>query len=258
MSFLMEFELNLVNGILLALAGFAAGFINIIAGGGAMITVPLMILLGIPADVANGSNRLAVITQSLAAVQRFNEKDVFKGVDVVALLAPCVLGTVLGALMISYVPAATLKYVLLGTMITIALAIMFFPESIFASEHDKPLHIREKPMGIFWMFVAGFYGGAIQAGVGFLLIAILGGVLRYDLIRGNALKMACTLLFGCLSFFIFVMRGQVWWGPAIILGISSVVGVIVSVDFAMKVEKKILKKILLAMVVLACVSALIS
>lgn len=254
----MEFELNLFTGSLLALAGFAAGFINIIAGGGAMITVPLMILFGMPADVANGSNRLAVITQSLVAVQQFKQKEVFKGIDVIALLSPCVLGTLLGALMISYVPEEILKMVLLGTMIVIATAIMFFPESVFANEHEEPLHIREKPAGIFWMFVAGFYGGAIQAGVGFLLIAILGGVLRYDLIRGNALKMACTLLFGCLSLLIFVVRGQVWWGPAIILGISSVAGVLVSVNFALKVEKKILKRILLGMVVLACISALVS
>jgi len=223
-----------------------------------MITVPLMILFGIPADVANGSNRLAVITQSLVAVQQFNQKEVFKGVDVIALLSPCVFGTLSGALLISYLPEDMMKMVILGTMIVIATAIMFFPESVFANEDEEPLHIKEKPVGIFWMFLAGFYGGAIQAGVGFLLIAILGGVLRYDLIKGNALKMACTLLFGCLSLLIFVMRGQVWWGPAIILGVSSVVGVLVSVNFAFKVQKKVLKRILLGMVVLACVSALVS
>jgi uncharacterized membrane protein YfcA len=254
----MEFELNLITGALLALAGFAAGFINIIAGGGAMITVPLMILFGMPADVANGSNRLAVITQSLVAVQQFNEKDIFKGIDLVALLAPTVFGTILGALLISYLPEEMIKMTLLGTMIVIALAIMFFPESVFSNEQETPLHIKEKPTGFFWMFLAGFYGGAIQAGVGFLLIAILGGVLRYDLVRGNALKMACTLLFGCLSLLIFVWRGQVWWGPAIILAVSSVLGVVVSVNFALKVEQKVLKRILLGMVVLACVSALIT
>lgn len=254
----MTFELNFYTGSLLAVAGFSAGFINIIAGGGAMITVPLMIIFGIPADVANGSNRLAVITQSLVAVQRFNQKDVFKGIDVIALLSPCVLGTLSGALLISYLPEQMIKMVLLGTMIVIASAIMFFPESVFADEDEEPFHIKEKPMGFLWMFLAGFYGGAIQAGVGFLLIAILGGVLRYDLIRGNALKMACTLLFGCLSLLIFVMRGQVWWGPAIILAVSSVAGVLVSVNFAFKVEKKVLQRILLAMVVLACLSALIT
>lgn len=254
----MEFELNLFTGALLAIAGFAAGFINIIAGGGAMITVPLMILFGMPADVANGSNRLAVITQSLVAVQRFNQKDIFKGIDIVALLAPTVLGTILGALLISYLPEHMIKMVLLSTMIVIAIAIMFFPESVFANEDEAPLHIRDRPSGIFWMFLAGFYGGAIQAGVGFLLLAILGGVLRYDLVRGNALKMVCTLLFGCLSLLIFVYRGQVWWGPAIILGISSVAGVIVSVNFALKVQQSTLKKILLAMVIVACLAALIS
>lgn len=254
----MEFELNLLSSVLLAIAGIAAGFINTLAGGGAMITVPLMILMGIPADIANGSNRLAVLTQSLTAVSRFNKHHVFKGIDIVAILVPTVLGTLLGALLISYVPVQFVKFVLLSTMIFISLAIMFFPESIFAKENEQALLMREKPSAIFWMFLAGFYGGAIQAGVGFVLIAILGAVLRYDLLRGNALKMVCTTLFGGLSFLVFYFRGQVWWQPAIILALSSMVGVVLSVNFAIKVEQKTLKRILLAMVVVACVAAMVS
>jgi len=254
----MELELNLLNSILLAIAGMVAGFINTLAGGGAMITVPLMILMGIPADIANGSNRLAVLTQSLSAVSRFNKHDVFKGIDIVAILVPTVLGTLLGALLISYVPENLVKMVLLSTMIFISIIIMFFPESIFAKEGEQALQMSERPSGIFWMFLAGFYGGAIQVGVGFVLIAILGAILRYDLVRGNALKMVCTTLFGGLSFLVFYFRGQVWWQPAIILAMSSMVGVMISVNFAIKVEQKTLKRILLSMVVLACLSAMFS
>ena len=254
----MEFELNLLSSILLAIAGVLAGFINTLAGGGAMITVPLMIILGIPADVANGSNRLAVLTQSLTAVKQFNKHDVFKGVDVIAILVPTILGTLLGAILISYVPEYLVKMMLLSTMIFISLIIMFFPESVFAKEDEYALAMRDKPSAIFWMFLAGFYGGAIQAGVGFVLIAILGAVLRYDLVRGNAIKMVCTSLFGGLSFLVFYFRDQVWWQPAIILAVSSMVGVVLSVNFAIKVEQKTLKRILLSMVVLACVSAMIA
>lgn len=254
----MEFELNLLNSLFLSLAGIAAGFINTLAGGGAMITVPLMILMGIPADVANGSNRLAVLTQSLTAVHRFKQHDVFDGVDIVALLAPTVMGTILGALLISYVPVQYVKVILLSTMIIIAVLIMFFPDNMFAGEGEQALKMSQKPSGVFWMFLAGFYGGAIQAGVGFVLIAILGAVLRYDLVRGNALKMVCTTVFGGLSFLVFYLRGQVWWQPALILAVSSALGVVLSVRFAIKVNQRTLKRILLSMVVLACVSALFS
>jgi uncharacterized protein len=254
----MEFELNLLNIVLLSLAGIAAGFINTLAGGGAMITVPLMILMGVPADVANGSNRLAVLTQSLTAVRTFHQRNTFQGVDIIPLLMPTILGTLLGALFISYMPEALVKTILLSTMIFVAVIIMFFPESVFAAEGEIPRHMKDKPSAAIWMFAAGFYGGAIQAGVGFVLIAIFGAILRYDLIRGNALKMLCTSLFGALSLAVFTLRGQVWWIPAVILAASSMVGVVISVNFAFKVEQKTLKKILLAMVIVACIAALVS
>lgn len=254
----MEFELNLLNIVLLSLAGIAAGFINTLAGGGAMITVPLMILMGIPADVANGSNRLAVVSQSLTAVRTFHKRSAFQGVDIIPLLMPTVLGTLLGALFISYIPEALVKTILLSTMIFVAVIIMFFPDSVFAAEGELPLHMKDKPSAWMWMFAAGFYGGAIQAGVGFVLIAIFGAILRYDLLRGNALKMLCTSLFGGLSLLVFTLRGQVWWIPAFILALSSMVGVIISIRFAFKVEQKTLKKILLAMVIVACITALVS
>ncbi len=254
----MELEFGLIGSLLLALAGLAAGFINTFAGGGAMITVPLMILMGIPADVANGSNRLAVITQSLTGVSGFNKHDVFKDVDLFAILAPTVLGTVMGALLISYVPVQYVKYILLGTMITISLLIMFFPDSVFADEGERAFLMKEKPTAFFWMFLAGFYGGAIQAGVGFVLITILGAVLRHNLVTVNAIKLAATSVFGIFSFGIFYFRDQVWWQPAIILAISSMVGVALSVRFVLNVDQRILKRILMSMVVLACISALVN
>ena len=139
----MEFDLSLLNVFLLSLAGIAAGFINTLAGGGAMITVPLLILMGVPADVANGSNRLAVLTQSLTAVRTFHQRNAFAGVDVVALLAPTIAGTLIGALFISYMPEALVKTILLSTMILVALIIMFFPESIFAAEGEQALHMKD-------------------------------------------------------------------------------------------------------------------
>ena len=137
---MIELELNILSSVLLGLAGVAAGFINTLAGGGAMITVPLMILMGIPADIANGSNRLAVLTQSLTAVNRFNKYEVFKGIDILPILVPTILGTLLGALLISYVPEDLVKIVLLSTMIFISVVIMFFPESIFGARWIAPLN----------------------------------------------------------------------------------------------------------------------
>lgn len=251
----MEYDLNSLTVSLLIIAGVAAGFINTIAGGGAMFTLPALMLLGMPADLANGTNRLAVVVQSATAVHGFSKHDKLETDEVAPMLTPTLLGALIGAVGISYLPAQIVKPILLGSMMLIALVLVFAPSAVTPPMGGKPLTLSEKPSGNVWMFFVGLYGGAIQGGVGFILLAVLVGVLRYDLVRGNAQKMVCACAFGLLSLVVFSLRGQVHWIPGVILALATIVGVHFSVRFAISVELKILKRILLATVMLACGAA---
>ncbi len=95
----------------------------------------------------------------------------------------------------------------------------------------------------------------MQAGVGFVLIMVLAGILRYDLVRGNALKMATTLGFTGLALLVFVLRDQVLWVPGLILAVGCVIGVQLSVRIAVSVNQNVLRWFLLLMVLVVCGAA---
>lgn len=248
--------LDLLHVSLLVLAGIAAGFVNTIAGGGSVFTVPALMLLGMPVDIANGTNRVAVLMQSMAAVRGFRNRGMLDQSALLPIALPAVSGSLIGALVASYLPPAILKPVLLGTMLAMTLLVMLKP-STFPVTDERPFTLAEKPSARFWLFVTGLYGGFVQAGVGFILLAALAGILRYDLVRANALKMACTLVFGGVALAVFALRGQVQWLPGLIVGVATIVGVQLSVRFAIGAQQKTLKWIFLVMAMTVCVAALL-
>ena len=250
-------DLEWWTALVLAAAGVLGGFINTVAGGGSMLTVPALILLGLPADVANGTNRVGILQQSLTGVRGFNEAGKLDRSAILPMLAPTVSGAVLGALASVWLDPDVLKFVLLGAMIAIAALMLLFPEVIAPPEGTKTYSLRERPAGFLMLFGAGLYGGFVQAGVGFVLIAALAAGLRYDLVRTNALKVVCTALFSIASLVVFVSTGRVAWIPGLILAGGMTVGALISVRFALTVEQRVIKWLLFVMVCLTAGSALL-
>lgn len=248
-------DFNLLTLCLLLIAGVVAGFINTLAGGGSFLTLPALMMLGMPADVANGTNRVGVLIQSLAGVKGFDSHGKFDRSAVTSILLPTLSGALVGALTASFLPTTILKPVLLATMIVMALIMVLKPSVVAPPPGTVPKRLSEAPSGYVWLFGAGLYGGFIQAGVGFILLVTLAGVLRYDLVRSNALKMACTALFSIVALAVFVARGQVQWLPGLLLAAAQVVGVHLSVRFALQVSQSVLRWLLLVMVVAVCIAA---
>lgn len=242
---------------LLAVAGIAAGFLNTMAGGGSMLTLPVLMLLGLPADVANGSNRLAVVTQSLSGMLGFRRRGKLDERALLPVVAPTVVGAVAGAMLAASVPAEALKYVLLGTMMAMALVMALAPKVVTAPEDEAPRLGSRRLAGTAALLGAGLYGGFVQAGVGFLLLGAIGGVLRYDLVRANALKLACTCIFSVAALAVFVIAGQVSWAPAALLAAATTIGAQLGVRFAVNAPQRVLRGIVLVCVLATCVAALL-
>lgn len=248
-------DIDAFHLILLVVSGVAAGFVNTIAGGGSIFTLPALILLGMPADVANGTNRVGVLMQSLTAVRGFDRHNKLDRGSVVPIVLPTIIGALAGSSVASIIPAEVLKPILLGTMMAMTLLIVLKPGTI-PMEDETVLTLKQRPSAVAWLFLAGLYGGFVQAGVGFILLTALAGVLRYDLLRANALKMMCTLVFSVVALGVFIVQDQVMWIPGLIVGLGSIVGVQLSVKFAISAQQKTLKWILLGMAMLVCVAAL--
>jgi hypothetical protein len=247
-------ELSYQSLAILAGAGVLATIVNVMAGGGGMIVLPALMALGLPADVANGTYRLGVVTQSIVGTGALGHAGKLDTRSIVPILIPTVLGAIVGALLATWVPKQVLKPIMLVTMIVMAALIAFRKQTLIPGEGPS-LRPSQAPRSYVGLFFAGLYGGFIQAGVGFLLLAVLVGTLRHDLIGGNALKLVVTLTFGTVSFGIFVWAGLVSWTPAIVLAATSIVGARLGVRLMLRVPVAGLRWFVFAAVVATCVAA---
>ncbi|CAG20591.1 sulfite exporter TauE/SafE family protein [Photobacterium profundum] len=249
-------DITLLHVCLLLITGFLAGIINTLAGGGSNLTLPALMIMGMPAEVANATNRVGVAMQAVTAVSGFKRHGKMDSDDIIPILIPSVIGGLIGAAAAAYMPTEYIKPVLLGTMLIMA-AVMLVKPSFIAPEPGTLVNkVRDTPSSWWGLGIAGFYGGFIQAGVGFVLIAALAGTLRYDLVRANALKMLCTLVFTVVALGLFIAEGLVMWVPGLILAFGTMFGAHIAVNMAIKAQPATLKWFLFIMTLCGCIAAL--
>ena len=250
-------QLDLFSILLLSFTGFIAGGINTVAGGGSNITLPALMMFGLPADIANGTNRVAILMQSTVGVAGYDKHKTLDRPAIIPVLIPSVLGGLLGAVLAAIIPNIFLKPILLITILSMSVIILVRPEIIAPPEGTNALSPKKSRVAWWGLFAAGLYGGFVQAGVGFILLAALSGGLRYDLIRANALKMVCALAFTIVALIVFIIFDQVWWLPGLIVGTGSMLGAHLAVKIAVKASQNSIKWFLFVMTLLAVIGGFI-
>ncbi|MHB1193323.1 MAG: sulfite exporter TauE/SafE family protein [Longimicrobiales bacterium] len=217
-----------ISALLLFGVGTFAGALNVIAGGGSFLTVPLLIFLGLPATVANGTNRLAIITQNVGATRAFHRRGLIPR-DWLLLAAPTsVIGALLGTFAAVRVGDLAFQRVLALAMVVITAWTLWRPAPAAAGESESIPTGARRTAFVAAFFLVGLYGGFIQAGVGFIVLALTtaGGL---DLIRGNAVKVTLLLVFTPLALLVFAASGKVDWPMAVVLASGNYVGGLVGV-----------------------------
>lgn len=247
-------DLDIVSILMLAGAGFLAGGINTVAGGGSNLTLPALMVLGLPADAANATNRVAVLLQCVVGVAGFDRHDSLDRPAILPILLPTVSGGVIGALAAALMPNLYLKPVLLLTILTMSVIILLRP-GVIAPPPGTAVRSPREHRGAWWgLFAAGIYGGFVQAGVGFILLAALAGGLRYDLLRANALKMTCALAFTLVSLIVFAVFGQIRWLPGLVLASGTMLGAHLAVKVAVRASQNSIKWFLFVMTLCAVIA----
>lgn len=239
---------------LLIAAGLLAGFINTVAGSGSLLTLPLFMAFGLPAPVANGSNRIGILLQSLVGVLSFKKKNLLDKTAVLKIALPSVAGSIAGAMIATDINEKSMK-----TSIGILLLVMFFLILLKPNRWLKG-HEGSPPMKI-WIqmiifFFVGLYGGFIQAGVGFFLLAALVLASGYDLVRANALKVLMVLLYTPFSLVIFIMNHQVDYILGSIVAAGSMGGAWIGASLSVKWGPSAVRYILLGTLIIASVKLL--
>ena len=185
--------------LIIALLGITASIINMMAGGGSNLVLPLLMMFGLPPDIANGSNRVGIFFQSLAGIRSFYRADRLPTHDLRQILLPTVIGGLAGAGLASVLFNMVLKPVLLTSVLAVAALTFFKPNLLIVPEGAVPKTVAATRGARALLFLTGVYGGFVQASAGFLLLPLMTGLLHYDLMRANALKILCTLVFTTVS-----------------------------------------------------------
>ena len=230
------------EGVLLIVGGLAAGTINTIAGGGSLLTVPLLVLAGVEGNVANGSNRLGVLTSSTVAHFSFRRQGISVLRHSVPVLVPVIVGSVIGAALVGQLADGTFEKVFGFLMIPVLIA-SFLPKK---KQTEMP-KLGAKGTLVMFFFV-GLYGGAFQAGVGLILVAALSRS-GFDLINASAVKVIVTVTLALSAIPVFVLNDQIAWGPAAILAIGFGAGGFFGAKLAVKGGERLIRPVLFAAVI---------
>lgn len=224
---------------LLLIGGLVAGVVNTLAGGGSLLTVPLLVLVGLPGTLANGTNRIGVLIQSGVAAWRFRAEGVPGLREALPLLLPLVLGSALGALAIARVTDETFERIF--GLLMLALLV---PTLYGSRGGDRPPRPWPPLLRFVLFFAIGVYGGAIQAGVGLVLVAALSRA-GLDLVRANSVKVIVVLVFTVPAVAVFLVEGQVAWLPGLVLAAGFAGGAAIGARVAVRGGERVIRPVLL-------------
>jgi uncharacterized membrane protein YfcA len=192
--------------LLVFLAGLAAGFLNVTAGGGSLITMPVLIFMGLPSAVANGTNRIAILLQNITSITRFKSKGYFEPRFALKLAFPALAGSLLGSSLAVDIPDALFNRILALVMIVVLVLILLKPTKKVAEKAIVLSRKRETGL-IAAFFCVGIYGGFIQGGVGFIIITVLSLFTGASLVRINSLKVFIVAVYTVSSLIVFFLHG---------------------------------------------------
>lgn len=241
--------MNWIEIVLLIFSGLLVGFINTLAGGGSIISLSILMFLGLPANVANGTNRVAIFIQNIAAVGSFKQQKVLDHKKGFWLAIPATVGSIIGALIAVDLNEEVIEKAIAIVMLVMMIVILYKPQRWLTGKKE----LQDKKVSIGQMilfFVIGIYGGFLHMGVGYALLAgiVLGA--GYDLVKANAIKVFIILIWAPAILVVFIFYGQVNYLYGIILSIGNVVGALIASRLAVKKGASFVRWVIIAVILL--------
>ncbi len=223
--------------------GLVAGFVNVMAGGGSTLTMPTMIFLGLNSIAANGTNRIAIFIQNLSALRSFHLEKAYEFKPILKMALWTLPGAITGALVAVQINHTLFQRILAFVIIFVVISIFLpIPNKVNRSNKHSWL-IYPALLGI------GFYGGFIQAGVGFLFMAAFRHILQLDLVQVNRYKIFMIFIYTIPALFIFAFHGKIDYIYAIVLASGNALGAWWSAKLSSRKDEKVIRYVLLAAVI---------
>ncbi len=228
--------------LLLAGGGLLAGTINSIAGGGSLLTVPLLVFAGVPGNLANGSNRVGILTSTAAAAAEFRRLGIVSLKQTTPILIPVMIGSFAGSSLVGLLADATFERVF---------GFLMVPVLILSLRKPRPKEAGKSwPVWVTFVvfFFIGMYGGAFQAGIGLLLIVALSHT-GLGLVVANSVKVLVNLAVTLVALPTFIANGNVDWQPALILAVGLTIGGALGANATVRGGEKIIRPVMIVAVI---------
>jgi len=230
--------------VLIIGSGIAAGFINTVAGGGSLLTLPLLIFMGLTAAEANGSNRVAIFIQNIFAVKGFKSKGIAVFPFAYWVSISATLGALLGAYLATEISNSSFNKILSIVMVFV-LAVTVLKPYLDKKEAFERFTKKRNLVSILLFFSIGIYGGFIQAGVGFIIMAALTGIHGLNLAKTNSVKVFVVLCYTSVALLVFMYNGKVLWTYGLILAVGNAIGGWIASRWSVGVNEKWIRLILI-------------
>lgn len=243
---------EILSIIILFSVGVIAAFINVNAGGGSSLTLPALIFLGLDASVANGTNRVAIIFQNISAVYSFKKEKYYELKNSLVLSLLSLPGAIAGAFFAVKISNDAFEKVL-GVIMILIIVTMLIPQKRELKISDR--FIVDWKL-IISMIAIGFYGGFIQVGVGFVIMALLHNALKLDLIRVNMHKVFIVFVFTIPAFLIFLLTDNINWFYGLSLAAGNVVGGWWGAKMSVKKGEKLIRTVLIIAILIMAIKLL--
>jgi uncharacterized membrane protein YfcA len=228
-------------------AGLFAGFVNTIAGGGSLLTMPILIFMGLPSAEANASNRVALFLQNVFSVAGFKSKGVTAFPFAIWLAISASAGAYIGSTIAVDIRDVVFNRILAVVMLMVISLIVMKPK--IKQQAAEMMSVKKTWVSVMLFFFIGIYGGFIQAGVGFLVIAALTGVHGFNMAKTNSIKVFIILCYTLIALFIFWLEGKIRWEYGLTLAIGNAAGGWIASRWSVGKSDQLIKRILVVMVI---------
>jgi uncharacterized protein len=254
--------MSVADCIFVAAAGATAGLINSLAGGGTLVMFPALLAVGLPARTANMTSSVALIWGYAGGSVGYRRELIDLGTAIRALAGAAVAGAGIGAAVLLVTPADAFRSVV-PYLILLSCGLFGTQERLrrrlVARRADRALGagFRRSRGAMGGTLVSAVYGSYFGAGLGVLLLAVLGITLDEDLQSLNALKSGLSLVVNAVAVAVFVLAGDVSWGYATLGAVAAFAGGRVGVSFARRLSASALRRAVVAAGTAAAVALLL-
>jgi hypothetical protein len=237
-------HLDAAHLVLVAGAALLAGAVNTIAGGGTLVSFPALLLLGFPALTANVTNTIGLLPGYAGGSVGYRTELSVQRARIRFLAPISIAGAVVGAILLTrtsnHVFAAVVPWLIL-----IACALLLLQPVVTARvSRGRPADQQHRsPILVVAQFLGGVYGAFFGAGLGVMLLAVLGLFIRDDLQRINALKGVLSLIINVVAAVYFAFFGPVSWLAVLVMVPMSAVGGFLGVSLARRLRPVVLRTV---------------